>query len=263
MSDMFKPRRVEPRAALNWSKQAVELVGRGFFVSAAIAVLGCVACYLLQRSVFLCQTVQLTVLFIGIRTAAHVDVEIPGAAAETALAALGEAPRALIHAAGLAFVVSALIAVGCIGSGRPVGEGMQIYYTTRIHVVASAADGFLPFARELFRSALGGAPVTMLIASLAPFMYHLITFLGADPVTAWRMGDGAKKDNVIPLALLTAVSALVPLATLFVAPFFAPMAYAFASALWYVAFRDIYLGIGENKRQLRLPTARLVRIQAR
>ena len=74
-----------------------------------------------------------------------------------------------------------------------------------------------------------------------------MTLLGLPFRDAWRVGAAGQVRNLGPLLGVGLLFVVLPVICGVALPFLVPVLYCFFGALCYVSFREIYLGIPENR----------------
>jgi hypothetical protein len=74
-----------------------------------------------------------------------------------------------------------------------------------------------------------------------------MTLLGLPFREAWRLGAAGQVRNLGPLLGIGLLFVVLPVVCGVWLPFLVPVLYCFFGALCYVAFREIYLGVAENR----------------
>lgn len=249
MQNTVHPRPVEPKAVLRWLVQAADLVGRGFHVWVAMMLMFCLVTYGTQRSSYLCQIISMTAYFVGIGVAALVDDSTHPPFAAIARRAWKDFPSALMMALIIVSIGTGLnILFGSLGGH---GVNLKQLYDPSKPLLPFNVD-FLLAMRRLFGYALGSFWLSLMVM-VAPFVssffqWHLMSILGLGWWQAYLKGDGGGDMNWRPVFLMILVLVIAPILLLMIMPILAPVFFCFASAFTYVAFRDIYLGITENRK---------------
>lgn len=249
MQITVRPRQVEPKAVLRWLVQAADLVGRGFHVWVGMMLLFCLMTYGTLRSSYLSQIIAMTAYFVGVGVAALVDDSTHPPFTAIARNAWKNLPSALMMALIIVSIGTGLnILFGSLG-----GHGIQLkqLWDPSKPALPLTAD-FLLSMRRLFGYSLGSFWLSLMVM-VAPFVasffqYHLMCILGLGWWQAYLIGDGGGDMNWRPIFFMFLVLIITPIMLLLIMPVLAPVFYCFASAFTYVAFRDIYLGITENRK---------------
>lgn len=244
---LIEPRQVEPGALPRWSRQAVALITRGATWWLAIALLFCLAMFLGQRTPLLLGVLALSSFFAGIIVAARLDR--PGG--DTFGAVLG----ALRSQAWLIVVFSFVIA--CAGAliwmvllARPGVPWWSVFYSER-NVVAMLSSDPWTALRQIFvfsAYALGLTYFGLNIPGLSSFFQFPCTALLDLPWrAAYRLSAVGAVRNLPAMLGVGLMFVLLPALTVIAAPPLVAPLYCFLAALCYVSFRDIFLGIAENR----------------
>lgn len=134
------------------------------------------------------------------------------------------------HARVLLSYTAGVVAVGAVVwavlLARPGVEWWNILYTSRNAMDALSSDGFIAL-RQIF--------VYPAFALGLPFR------------DAWRVDAAGQVRNLGPLLGIGLLFVVLPVICGVWLPFLVPVLYCFFGALCYVSFREIYLGIPENR----------------
>ena len=251
MNANLSPKAVKPGAALRWAKQAFDLIGRGFIAWLVLMFLFCLAIYLCRASLLISQVAAAVAYLSGIGVAALVDDASEKSFEEIFAAARAEFGAAVRFSLILTLAATALSAVFYWIGGHPGDWWLRLYDPS---LLAPAADGdFFVAMNQVFLASLM-ALILFQITFLTPFIaatfqYHLQTFFGTGWLQANRLGNaGVPEKNLGAMLLFNSVIYVALLFAAALAPIAAPVVFAFLSAFSYVAFREIYLGIGENRK---------------
>ncbi|WP_432263306.1 hypothetical protein [Cupriavidus sp. TMH.W2] len=251
MNANLSPKSVKPAAALRWVKQAFDLIGRGFIAWLVLMLIFCLAIYLCRASLLISQVAAAVAYLSGIGVAALVDDASEKSFVEIFSAARAELGAAVRFTLILTFAATALSAVFYWIGGRP-GDWFLRLYDPSLLAPAADGDSFVALNRVFLSSlmALILFQITFLMPFIAAtFQYHLQTFFGVGWFQAFRLGNaGVPEKNVGAMLLFNSVIYAVLLFAAALAPIAAPVVFAFLSAYSYVAFREIYLGVGENRK---------------
>lgn len=249
MAKTLTPRPAGPKAVRRWVAQALDLVGRGFHVWVAMMICFCLVMYGAQRSIFLGEIIALSAYFAGIGVAAMLDDRTKPGFIAVVRRLFEDFKGALLMGTviiGIGTVVGLLL--GLIFRGT---MDFTLFYNDAKEVIP-AGDEFMPAMRAIFGTSLSSFFMALLVMNVPMvssfFQYHCMSLLGMSWRMAYWNGDGAIEKNMAAIGGIVAVLFSVPLLLLGAAPFLAPIFYCFASAFTYVAFREIYLGIDENRK---------------
>lgn len=129
-----------------------------------------------------------------------------------------------------------------------------------------SADGFVAL-RQIFvysAFALGLCYFGLNIPGLTSFFQFLgMTLLGLPFREAWRLGATGQIRNLGPMIGVALLFMVLPALCALLLPPLVPVLYCFFGALGYVAFREIFLGIGENQPRETAVTARATPLSSR
>jgi hypothetical protein len=129
-----------------------------------------------------------------------------------------------------------------------------------------SADGFVAL-RQIFvysAFALGLCYFGLNIPGLTSFFQFLgMTLLGLPFREAWRLGATGQIRNLGPMIGVALLLMVLPALCALLLPPLVPVLYCFFGALGYVAFREIFLGIGENQPRETAVTARATPLSSR
>ena len=249
MVQMLKPKPAGPKAIRRWTRQALDLVGRGFHVWVALMVVLCLMVFGTQRSPFLGQILALTAYFVGIGISVLVDNRTHIGFFAILQRAWREAPAALF------------MGVVVLGLGTCSGLIFDLLFDNSINfkrfydasaVLRPLSDDSMLAMRRLFGDSLMSFMLALVVMNVpfvsSPFQYHCMTILGTSWWEGYWNGNPLIEANIAPMFGFFAILFFTPLLMLPLAPFLAPIFFCFASAFSYVAFREIYLGISENRK---------------
>lgn len=249
MAKSLRPQPAGPKAIRRWTVQALDLVGRGFHVWVALMLVFCLVMYGTQRSPFLGQVLALTAFFVGVGVASLVDDRTHPGFFTILRRAWADAPAAL-------FMGIVILGIGTGGSlvlDLLAGKALDFkrFYDASADLLPLGDDLILAM-RRLFGDSLGSFMLAFLVMTLpwvsSTFHYHCMSILGLSWWAGYWNGNPVIEANMAPLFGFFCVLFATPLVVLLAAPFLAPVFFCFASAFSYVAFREIYLGIGENRK---------------
>jgi hypothetical protein len=149
---------------------------------------------------------------------------------------------------------------------KPGVAWWNILYTERNSVDVLSADGFVAL-RQIFvysAFALGLCYFGLNIPGLTSFFQFLgMTLLGLPFREAWRLGATGQIRNLGPMIGVALLFMVLPALCALLLPPLVPVLYCFFGALGYVAFREIFLGIGENQPRETAVTARATPLSSR
>lgn len=242
-----EPRSAAPGAVLRWSRQAIELLVRGLGFWSVLSLLMCLWMFLAHRLPLLSGILALVSLLSCMLIAAHLDRRGRITLGEV-LEMLRTHSRAILPFAALITLVGGLIWM--LFLAKPGVAWWNIFYTERNSVEVLSANGFIAL-RQIFvysAFALGLSYFGLNIPGLTSFFQFLgMTLLDLPFRDAWRLGATGQIRNLGPMLGVALLFMVLPAAFALVLPPLVPVLYAFFGALGYVAFREIFLGIGENQ----------------
>ncbi|MBN8279304.1 MAG: hypothetical protein J0M16_01715 [Gammaproteobacteria bacterium] len=244
---VIEPRRAAPGALRRWCWQAVGLIARGAGVWLGFIVLLCLAIFAGQRLPLVSGILALLGFFASVLAAARLDASGPVGMGDI-LAALRQHGRELVAFPLVIATVGALVWV--LFLARPGVPWWNVLYTERNVVVALSADGFMALRQVFVYSgyALGLLFFGLNIPGLTAFLqFPCTTLLGMPFRTAYRAGAAAQMKNLGPMLGVGFLFILLPVVAVLLLPPLVPVLYCFLGALAYVAFREIFLGVGENR----------------
>ena len=244
---VLEPRVVEAGAVRRWSRQALQLLQRGFGVWAALTVMLCFWMFLGQRIPILDATLALATFFGGVVVAARLDRADIVSFADV-LDSLRLRWRPII---GFAVVISCAGAlIWMLLLARPGVPWWTPFYTER-HIVAVLSDDWFLAARQIFvfaAYALGLSYFGLNIPGLTSFFQFPLTALsGLSWRDAQRVSAAGQIRNLSVMLGVGLLFILLPVVIVLLLPPLVPVLYCYLAALCYVAFRDIFLGIPENQ----------------
>lgn len=244
---LIGPRKAAPGAVWRWSKQALQLLwrGRGFWL--ALSLLMCLWLFFAHRLPLVAGGLAFGTLLSCILIAARLDRAGPLRLGEVLAMLRGHARVLVPYTLGVV-AVGALVWVVLLA--RPGVAWWNILYTSRNAVEALSTDGFTAL-RQIFvypAFALGLSYFGLNIPGLTSFFqFPCMTLLGLPFREAWRLGAAGQVLNLLPLLTVALLFVVLPVLCGLWLPFLVPVLYCFFGALCYVAFREIYLGIAENR----------------
>ena len=244
---VIEPKLVEAGAIRRWSRQALQLLRRGFSAWAAITMLLCLWMFLGHRIPILDSTLALTAFFGGIVVAARID-RATGATFSDVLAALRERWRPIIGFAVTISCVGALIWMLLLA--RPGAPWWTPFYSDR-HVIDVLSNDWFLASRQIFvfaAYALGLSYFGLNIPGVTSFFqFPLTAILGLPWREAQRLSAAGQIRNLAVMLGIGLLFVLLPVLIVLLLPPLVPLLYCYLAALSYVAFRDIFLGIAENQ----------------
>jgi hypothetical protein len=244
---VIEPRQAAPGALRRWSLQALRLIGRGPGVWLGLVLLICLAIFLGQRLPLVSGVLALTGFFGSVLVAARMDAPAEASFSDV-LAVLREHGPQLLGFSAVIAVAGAL--VWMLFLARPEVSWWNVLYTERNVVVALSSDWFVALRQVFVYSAyaLGLLFFGLNIPGLTAFLqFPCTTLLGLPFRAAYRAGTAAQMKNLGPMLGIGLLFVLLPVLAVLLVPPAVPLLYCFLGALAYVAFREIFLGIGENR----------------
>ncbi len=247
---VIEPRQAEPGAVMRWSRQSCALIRRGAAFWLGITLAFCVWMFLGQRLPIVDGALALIAFFSSVVIAARLD-RPQGATLTEVIAALAEHARTILLFAGLIAIAGSLIWMLILA--RPGVPWWNALYSERNIVAELSTDPFTAL-RQLFvysAYALGLIYFALNIPGLTSlFQFPLHALLGAPWRTAYRLSAAAQVKNLAAILGLGILFIVLPVVFVLTLPPLVPLLYCFFGALSYVAFREIFLGIGENAELL-------------
>jgi hypothetical protein len=252
---LIEPRRAAPGALTRWSLQSSALLARAPAFWLGLALLLCLAMFASQRLPLLGAMLALLAFFGSILLAAALDRPVTPPIDD-----LLQALRAHVRLAlGFAAVITAAGAlIWILILARPGTPWWAVLYNERNAVVMLSADGYIAL-RQIFvyaAYALGLLFFGLNLPGLTSFLqFPCATLLKLPFRDAYRAGASAQLLNLGPMLGIGLLFILLPMLTVFLLPPLVPALYCFFGALAYVAFREIFLGIVENRAPVRVGAA--------
>jgi hypothetical protein len=214
-SMLIEPRTVGRGAVLRWSRQALDLLQRGFWFWSALSLLMCLWMFFGHHLPLLSGVLAVSALLACVLIAARLDRSARTELADV-LETLRTHARALLALAALITLAGALVWVLLLA--KPGVAWWNILYTDRNSVEVLSPDWFVALRQVFVYSAfaLGLCYFGLNIPGLTSFFqFPCMTLLGLSYRDAWRLGAAGQIRNL--------------------------------GALSYVAFREIFLGVAENQ----------------
>jgi hypothetical protein len=247
---LLEPRTVAPGALLRWSRQSFGLLRRGLGFWSALTLLICLWMFVGHHFPLLSGMLAVSSLLACMLIAAHLDRRGEIRFADV-LGTLQQHARALTTFAALITLAGALVWLLLLA--RPEVAWWNILYTERNSVEVLSSDGFVAL-RQIFvysAFALGLSYFGLNIPGLTSFFqFPCMTLLGLPFRDAWRLGAAGQIRNLVPMFGVALMFMVLPATFALLLPPLVPGLYGFLGALGYVAFREIFLGVGENQPQV-------------
>ena len=231
-----------------WSRQALDLLWRGFGFWSALTLLMCLWMFVGHHFPLLSGVLAVSALLACMLIAARLDRGGRIVLADVLELLRGHA-RVLLTLSALITMAGALVWVLLLA--KPGVAWWNILYTDRNSVDVLSADWFVALRQVFVYSAfaLGLCYFGLNIPGLTSFFQFLcMTLLGLPYRDAWRLAAAGQIRNLGAMLGVALLFVLLPVAFGLWLPFLLPALYCFFGALTYVAFREIYLGRAENRR---------------
>jgi hypothetical protein len=245
---LIEPREAEPGALWRWTRQASSLIARAFGFWLGLVMLMCLWMFFGQRLPIVDGILALSAFFASILIAAEVD--------RPQRATFSEVLAMLRRHAFDVLVFSAIIAIAgaaiwMLLLSRPGVPWWSPLYTER-NIVTELSDNWFIAMRQIFvyaAYALGLLYFGLNIPGLTSFFqFPCTTLLGLPFRDAYRLSAVGQVKN-LPLVLTVGLLFMVlPVLWVIVLPPLVPLLYCFLGALTYVSFREIFLGIRDNRQ---------------
>lgn len=159
--------------------------------------------------------------------------------------------RVLLTFATIITVAGAVVWVLLLA--KPGVAWWNILYTDRNSVEVLSPDGFVAL-RQIFvysAFALGLCYFGLNIPGLTSFFqFPCMTLLGLSFRDAWRLSAAGQIRNLGAMLWVALLFMVLPALCALLLPPLVPVLYCFLGALGYVAFREIFLGVGENQPRM-------------
>jgi hypothetical protein len=260
---VFEPRQAAPGALRRWSVQALRLITRGLSVWLGLILLLCLAIFAGQRLPLISGVLALMAFFGSILVAARLD-RADEASFSDVLGTLRAHGRSLLAFSGVIALAGALVWIFFLA--RPDVPWWNVLYTERNVVTALSENWFIALRQVFVYSAyaLGLLFFGLNIPGLTSFLqFPCTTLLGLPFRAAYQAGAAAQMKNLGPMLGVGLLFILLPVIAVLALPPAVPLLYCYLGALAYVSFREIFLGIGENRARarsgLRRPALRALR----
>ena len=244
---LLEPRTAAPGALLRWSRQSLNLLRRGLGFWSALTLLMCLWMFFGHHLPLLSGVLAVSALLACTLIAAQLD--------RSGRIHLADVLEMLQQHAGKLLTFAALITlagalVWLLLLARPEVAWWNILYTERNSVEVLSSDGFVAL-RQIFvysAFALGLCYFGLNIPGLTSFFqFPCMTLLGLPFRDAWRLAAAGQIRNLGAMFGVALLFMVLPATFALLLPPLVPVLYSFLGALAYVAFREIFLGIGENQ----------------
>jgi hypothetical protein len=244
---ILEPRQAAAGAPLRWSRQAVALIARGFGFWLGLLMVSCLSIFAGHRLPILDGVLALAAFFASVLIAAQLD--------RPQRTGLGEVLRMLrSHAFGILAFAGVIAVAGALIwmllLARPGVPWWSVLYTDR-NAVDVLSGNWLEAARQVFvyaAYALGLAYFGLNIPGLTSFFqFPCATLLGLSFRDASRLSAAAQVRNLGPMLAVGLMFVTLPVLCVLLFPPLVALLYCFFGALTWVAFREIFLGVPDNR----------------
>lgn len=244
---ILEPRQAAAGAPLRWSRQAVALIARGFGFWLGLLMVSCLSIFAGHRLPILDGVLALAAFFSSVLIAAQLD--------RPQRTGLGEVLRMLrSHAFGILAFAGVIAVAGALIwmllLARPGVPWWSVLYTER-NAVDVLSGNWLEAARQVFvyaAYALGLAYFGLNIPGLTSFFqFPCATLLGLSFRDAYRLSAAAQVRNLGPMLAVGLMFVTLPVLCVLLFPPLVALLYCFFGALTWVAFREIFLGVPDNR----------------
>ncbi|MBV1694320.1 MAG: hypothetical protein KGP27_07665 [Hyphomicrobiales bacterium] len=244
---LIEPRTAAPGALRRWSRQAFDLLRRGFGFWSALSLLMCLWMFFGHHLPLLSGMLAVSALLACVLIAARLDRSTTTELADV-LDALRAHARELLTLAALITFAGALVWVLLLA--KPGVAWWNILYTDRNSVEVLSPDWFVALRQVFVYSAfaLGLCYFGLNIPGLTSFFqFPCMTLLGLPFRDAWRLAAAGQIRNLGAMLAVALLFMVLPATVALLLPPLVPVLYCFLGALSYVAFREIFLGIAANQ----------------
>jgi hypothetical protein len=244
---LIEPQTVARGALLRWSRQAFDLLRRGFGFWSALSLLMCLWMFFGHQLPLLSGILAVAALLACMLIAARLDRSARTELADV-LEMLRTHARALLTLAAVITLAGALVWVLLLA--KPGVAWWNILYTERNTVEVLSADWFVALRQVFVYSAfaLGLCYFGLNIPGLTSFFqFPCMALLGLPFRDAWRLAAAGQIRNLGAMLGVASLFMVLPAVFALLLPPLVPVLYCFLGALGYVAFREIFLGVGENQ----------------
>jgi hypothetical protein len=244
---IIEPRKSSPGALLRWSTQALQLIARGFSFWVGLILLLCLSIFATQRLPLVGGMLALMAFFGSILVAGALD-QPRTASLDGVLGVLR------LHAAQILFFAAVIAGAGgliwMLVLAKPGVSWWNVLYTER-NVVRVLSEDWFTALRQIFvysAYALGITYFGLNIPGLTSFFqFACHTLLGLPVRDAYRASAAAQMKNFMPVLGIGLLFIVLPVLAVLLFPPAVPLLYCFLGALSYVSFREIFLGVPENR----------------
>ena len=244
---IIEPRQAEPGALRRWSRLALYLIARGFSFWLGLVLLACLWMFAGQRLPLIDGMLALAMFFASILIAARLDRPERTSLSDVLKMLRAHAFEILVFATIIA-VAGALIWIFLLA--RPEMPWYAVFYTRHASVEALSDNWFVAL-RQIFvyaAYALGLLYFGLNIPGLTSFFqFPCTTLLGLPFRDAYRLGAMGQVRNLPAVLAVGLMFILLPVLSVLLLPILVPLLYCFLGAVTYVGFREIFLGIRDNR----------------
>jgi len=244
---LIEPQTASRGAVRRWSRQALDLLWRGFGFWSALTLLMCLWMFVGHHFPLVSGVLAVSALLACMLIAARLDRSGRIVLADV-LELLRSHARVLLTLSALITIAGALVWVLLLA--KPGVAWWNTLYTDRNSVDVLSADWFVALRQVFVYSAfaLGLCYFGLNIPGLTSFFQFLcMTLLGLPYRDAWRLAAAGQIRNLGAMLGVALLFMILPATCALLLPPLVPLLYCFLGALGYVAFREIFLGIGENQ----------------
>ncbi|MFO1454785.1 MAG: hypothetical protein U1F18_00940 [Steroidobacteraceae bacterium] len=244
---IIEPRQAGPGALRRWTRLAFRLIARGFGYWLGLVLLVCLWMFAGQRLPLVDGMLALTAFFASILIAAKLDRPERTSLTEVLRMLREHAIEILLFAAVIS-IAGAII--WALLLARPEVPWWTVLYSDR-NLVTEPSDNWFLALRQIFvysAVALGLLFFGLNIPGLTSFFqFPCTTLLGLPFRDAYRIGAIGQILNLPAILAIGLMFIMLPVLSLLLLPLLVPVLYCFLGALTYVGFREIFLGIPDNR----------------
>lgn len=243
----IEPRQASPGAMRRWSRLALRLLARGFGFWLGLVLLVCLWMFAGQRLPLVDGMLALSAFFASVLIAARVDRPERTNLSDV-LRMLREHVLAILLFATVITVAGALIWMLLLA--RPGVPWWTVLYSDR-NLVTEPPENWFFALRQIFvysAFALGLLYFGLNIPGLTSFFqFPCTTLLGMPFRDAYRLSAIGQILNLPTMLAIGLMFIVLPMLSLLLLPLLVPPLYCFLGAVTYVGFREIFLGIPDNR----------------
>ena len=244
---IIEPRQAGPGALLRWTRLALRLIARGFGFWLGLVLLVCLWMFAGQRLPLVDGMLALTAFFASILIAAKLDRPERTSLSDV-LGMLRSHTFEILAFAAIIAVAGALIWMFLLA--RPDVPWYAVLYTER-NTTKVLSDNWFVALRQIFvyaAYALGLLYFGLNIPGLTSFFqFPCTTLLGMPFRDAYRLSAMGQVRNLPAMLAVGLMFILLPVLSVLLLPVLVPLLYCFLGAVTYVGFREIFLGIPDNR----------------